>query len=247
MKRRSWPLTLTIRVWLVARSRVDRQATDVDAVGPERRRPRTGRRRRRRPGRRSPSRTPSLARAIAAFERSRRCSGPARRRRPARRPPGAWSIGVQRWSATTTPAQTTGRSAGHSALRSMTRSASSVGDGRGRPTSGLSIEATTSSPAPRPGGARRGLPIISSISRDGQDLALDQGLGQPLQLVAVLLEQAEGALVGLAEDAGDLLVDDLGGVLGVVAGLAHLAAEEGVLVGRRGRRRGRRARSSPTA
>ena len=66
---------------------------------------------------------------------------------------------------------------------------------------------------------------------DGQDLALDQGLGQAFQLVAVLFEDAVGAVVGLAEDAADFLVDELGGVLGVVAGLAHLAAEERMFLG----------------
>ena len=75
------------------------------------------------------------------------------------------------------------------------------------------------------------LPISSSISRDGQDLALDQGLGQAFEFVAVLFEEAVGALVGLAEDRRDFLVDDLRGVLGVVAGLAHLAAQERVLLG----------------
>src|SRR6478609_8993838 len=42
---------------------------------------------------------------------------------------------------------------------------------------------------------------------DGEDFLLDQSLGELLQLLSVLLEEAEGALVGLAEDAGDLLVD----------------------------------------
>ena len=63
----------------------------------------------------------------------------------------------------------------------------------------------------------------------GEDLALDQGLGQALELVAMLFEQAVGMLVGLAEDPADFLVDDLLHVLGVVAGLGHLAAEERVL------------------
>ena len=45
---------------------------------------------------------------------------------------------------------------------------------------------------------------------DGQDLALDQGLGQALELVAVLLEQAVGALVGLAKDPADFFIDELG-------------------------------------
>ena len=47
----------------------------------------------------------------------------------------------------------------------------------------------------------------------------------------MLLEQPIGALVGFAEDAGDLLVDHLGGVLGVVAELGHLAAEERMFLG----------------
>ena len=81
---------------------------------------------------------------------------------------------------------------------------------------------------------------------DGQDLAFDQGLGQAFELVAMFLEQAVGALVGLAEDPGDFLVDDLGGVLGVVAGLAHLAAEERMLLGVAEEDRARPARSCPT-
>ena len=71
-------------------------------------RPRTGRRRRRRPCRRPPTRTPSRARSIAAFEAQPpmfRTSSSAMTSSPAA---GRWSIGVQRWSATTTPAQTTG-------------------------------------------------------------------------------------------------------------------------------------------
>ena len=47
----------------------------------------------------------------------------------------------------------------------------------------------------------------------------------------MLFEQAIGAIVGLAEDAADFLVDDLRRVLGVVARLAHLAAEERMLLG----------------
>ena len=66
---------------------------------------------------------------------------------------------------------------------------------------------------------------------DGQDLAFDQGFGQAFELVAVLFEQAVGAVVGLAEDAADFFVDDLRGVFGVVARLAHLAAQERVLLG----------------
>ena len=80
----------------------------------------------------------------------------------------------------------------------------------------------------------------------GEDLALDQRLGHAFQLVAMLFEQPESALVGLAEDAGDLLVDHLGSVLRMVAQLGHLAAEERVLLGGTGRTRGRRARSCPT-
>ena len=75
------------------------------------------------------------------------------------------------------------------------------------------------------------LPISSSISATDRTSRSIRASVDAFQLVAVLLEDAVGAIVGLAEDAADLLVDHLGGVLGVVARLAHLAAEERMLLG----------------
>ena len=69
---------------------------------------------------------------------------------------------------------------------------------------------------------------------DRGDLGLVEGLlveqreHQGVEDVAVALEDLEGLLVGVAQQRLDLLVDRGGGLLGVVARVAHVAAQEGL-------------------
>ncbi len=99
---------------------------------------------------------------------------------------------------------------------------------------GLSIEATISASRIRDTRAVHPAGTVADQLfdfADREDLALDQGFGQPFELVAMSFEQPVSAFVGFAEDPADFLVDKLRGVLGVVARLAHLAAEERVFLG----------------
>src|SRR5690606_1376631 len=73
-------------------------------------------------------------------------------------------------------------------------------------------------------------------------LDLDERVGQRLELVPVLGEDAAAELVRLVDRAADLLVDLLGGALGVVALLGVVAAEE-----RRGLAAPEGARAHPVA
>ena len=57
-------------------------------------------------------------------------------------------------------------------------------------------------------------------------LLLEQRQHQGVEHVAVLLQDVERLLVGVGEQLGDLLVDDRGDVLGVVAVVADVAAQE---------------------
>ncbi len=226
MNRRSSPADVDDQGLARRTRRVDRQGRDVDPVGHAASRWRTGRRCRRRPGRRSPRGRPAGPGPPPCWRRRRRCSGPAHRPPPAPRPLGRWSIGGQTWSATTIPAQTTGtgsRHRGHGE-RSARERGSSADAG---PIPRSRLELVLDSPqcrALRRGCRSRRRPRRPTASTsggagaladqlldlgDGQDLAFDQGLGQALELLAVLFEEAVGAVVGLAEDAADLLVDDL--------------------------------------
>ena len=51
-------------------------------------------------------------------------------------------------------------------------------------------------------------------------LVLEQAAGHQVEAVAVLGEELAAALLAVAEDLLDLLVDDAGGLVGVVAGVA---------------------------
>ena len=62
-------------------------------------------------------------------------------------------------------------------------------------------------------------------------LVLEQRLGDQLEAAAVLGDQLGGPLLLLGEDAGDLLVEQLGGVVAVLAAARHqVLAEEHLLL-----------------
>ncbi len=81
-------------------------------------------------------------------------------------------------------------------------------------------------------GPRRPLGAAAQRHEDLGDLLLVEGLlveqleDQRVEDVAVLLEDVEGLLVGGGEELLGLLVDDPGDLLGVVAGVADVAAQE---------------------
>src|ERR1051326_4250731 len=97
--------------------------------------------------------------------------------------------------------------------------------------------------------------VVERQSRDDaaylhgvERLALQQRLGETHHHVAVLLDDVARALVLLADDALDLLVDLDGRVLGEVSVLRDLAAEENLLLllaeGERAERKSTRLNSS---
>ena len=80
----------------------------------------------------------------------------------------------------------------------------------------------------------------------GKDLALDERLGDAFQIVSMFLQGTISAPVGFAEDPSNLLVDQLGRVLGVISELGHLPTEERDVPPMLERTRDRRSRSSRT-
>ena len=84
--------------------------------------------------------------------------------------------------------------------------------------------------AGRVGRRRSGLEDLGDL-RLVERLLVEQREDQRVEDVAVLLEDVEGLLVGRGDEALDLLVDLRGDVLGVVALVADVAAEERLGVG----------------
>src|SRR4051794_22079827 len=104
-----------------------------------------------------------------------------------------------------------------------------LGDPHGRDARGLAVR------GPGPCGAHRAsAQRLEDLGDLGlvEGLALHQGEHEGVQDVSVLLEDVEGLLVRGGEELLGLLVDDRRDVLGVVAGVPHVATQErlGVLV-----------------
>ena len=251
--------------------RVDLQRRAVDPVRYAASRSRTGRRCRRRPGRRSPPGRPSRARSTAVLaapppmfktSSSTVTSSPGRGQ--------VIEIGGQRWSATTSPAQTTGRRRGvrgrgrhelQAPGRWMSgrtvepiyprdvRACEQLLAATERRHDGLSIDATTSFCRRTRRGSSSSitrLPISSSISATVRTSRSIRASVSAFELVAMFFEQAVGPFVGLAEDPRDLLVDRSARCARSGRGARPSRGRGTGVPRRRGRRPGRRARSCPT-
>src|SRR5215207_5183044 len=78
-----------------------------------------------------------------------------------------------------------------------------------------------------------------------QSLIFEQRLGKRLELLAMLLEQALGAVIALLDDAADFLVDRLRGLVRHVLLPIDRIAEEHLFVGLRILQRAERIRHAP--